>query len=211
MRIEISQEEFLDIINERFEDTEIKNIMEIGALDGKDSAKFKERYPHANVYTIEGLPDNYEEFLTGRTDIIPINIVMTDYDGVVDYHKKEVNGIHGIFNRGDKYGTDKLESVPCKTFESVCSEYGIDGVDFVKIDVEGATYEVINGMGGEIEKIKIMHIETESYPFFEGQKLHDEVCELLESKGFKMLLLSEVIIDLGGKQHDSVWINEKYL
>lgn len=210
MKVEISQEEFLEMISERFADDQINNIMEIGALDGKDSAKFKDRYPHANVYTIEGLPDNYEEFLTGRTDIIPINIVMTDYDGVVDYHKKEVNGIHGIFNRGDKYGTDKLEGVPCKTFETVCAEYGIDGVDFVKIDVEGATYEVINGMGGEIEKIKIMHIETESHPFFEGQKLHDEVCELLESKGFKLLELTEVIIE-GGKQHDSVWINEKYL
>ena len=212
MRLEISQKEFLSMVENRFTDDQINNIMEIGALDGNDSSKYKERYPKANVYTIEGLTENYEKYLLGRVDIIPINIVVTDYDGVVDYHKKDVNGIHGIFNRGDEYGTEKLKSLPCKTFETICKEYSIDGVDFVKIDVEGATYEVINGMGSEIYKIKIMHIETESYPFFDGQKLHNDVCELLKSKGFKMIDFTEVVIGIkGGKQHDSVWLNEKYI
>jgi FkbM family methyltransferase len=210
MRLEISQNEFLSLIVERFEDDQIKNIMEIGALDGKDSALYKETYPNANVYTIEGLTENYEEFLTGRTDIIPINIVVTDYDGSVDYHKKNVNGIHGIFNRGDKYGTDLLKGVPCKRFDTLCSEYGIDGVDVLKLDVEGASYEVLKGMGDEIKKIKIMHIETESYPFFSSQRLHDDVVELLTTNGFSMIDMTSVVID-GGKQHDSVWLNEKFL
>lgn len=210
MRLEISQEQFLEMIGQRFKDDQIKNIMEIGALDGKDSIKFKNRYPNANVYTIEGLPDNFNKYLVKQTDIIPINIVMTDYDGTVDYYKKNVNGIHGIYNRGDYYGTEKLHNVPCKTFKTICQEYNIDGIDFVKIDVEGATYEIINGMGSEINKIKMMHIETESYPFFEGQKLHNDVCKLLEERGFVMIDMTTVKIS-NGEQHDSVWLNKLFL
>ena len=43
--------------------------MEIGALDGKDSLFYKSEYPNANVYTIEGIYDNYQ-----MIDITSVNI-----------------------------------------------------------------------------------------------------------------------------------------
>jgi FkbM family methyltransferase len=210
MRLEISQKEYISLINDRFNPNNIKNIMEIGSLDGKDSLFYKSEYPNANVYTIEGLYDNYEKYLKDNKDIIAINVVITDHDGTIDYHKKNVNGIHGIFNRGDEYGTEIIKSVECKTFKTLCDEYNIDNIDFIKIDVEGASYEVIKGMGDRIKGIKMMHIETESYPFFKNQKLHDDVCKLLEENNYQMIDITSVNISQG-KQHDSVWLNKKFL
>jgi hypothetical protein len=65
-------------------------------------------------------------------------------------------------------------------------------------------------MGDKLKDIKIMHIETESYPFFKGQKLHSEVEVILLENGFELIELSSVNIGIG-KQHDSVWVNKKYL
>jgi hypothetical protein len=65
-------------------------------------------------------------------------------------------------------------------------------------------------MSEMLDTIKIMHIETESYPFFKGQKLHDEVADYLTNKDFTMVDMTSVNIN-NGQQYDSVWINNKFI
>ena len=202
-------ESFMTLSKEYFHKDDIKNIMEIGSLDGADSLLFKNHYPDANVFCIEGLPDNYNQYLKDLTNITPINAVIADYDGIIKYHHKNINGIHGILDRGQEYGSKVLE-LPCYTIKTICENYKINSIDIVKIDVEGATYEILNSMGNILKTIKIMHIETESYPFFNNQKLHDTVSDFLIEKGFTMIDMSSVNI-AGGLQHDSVWINKNFL
>jgi hypothetical protein len=55
-----------------------------------------------------------------------------------------------------------------------------------------------------------MHIETESYPFFKNQKLHNTVADYLTEKGFFLVDMSRAMIS-GGYQHDSVWVNNDFL
>lgn len=81
----------------------------------------------------------------------------------------------------------------------------------LKLDVEGATFEVLEGMADLLSTIKIMHIETESYPFFEGQKLHNEVEKFLNLNGFSVVELTSFPIYKGKLQYDSIWINDKFL
>jgi len=208
-KIQINMESFMTLSKEYFHKDDIKNIMEIGSLDGADSLLFKNHYPDANVFCIEGLPDNYNQYLKDLTNITPINAVIADYDGIIKYHHKNINGIHGILDRGQEYGSKVLE-LPCYTIKTICENYKINSIDIVKIDVEGATYEILNSMGNILKTIKIMHIETESYPFFNNQKLHDTVSDFLIEKGFTMIDMSSVNI-AGGLQHDSVWINKNFL
>jgi FkbM family methyltransferase len=208
-KIQINMESFMTLSKEYFHKDDIKNIMEIGSLDGADSLLFKNHYPKANVFCIEGLPDNYNQYLKDLTNITPINAVIADYNGIIKYHYKNINGIHGILDRGQEYGSKVLE-LPCYTIKTICENYKINSIDIVKIDVEGATYEILNSMGNILKTIKIMHIETESYPFFNNQKLHDTVSNFLIEKGFTMIDMSSVNI-AGGLQHDSVWINNNFL
>lgn len=189
---------------------EIRNIVEIGALDAHDSQYFKQMFPDANVYAIEALPENYEQYMKGTTGIIPINAVVSDKDGVVDFYRKKLNGIHSIFDRGNEYGGEILK-LKSYRLETLAAEFGIKSVDLLKLDVEGATIEVLEGMGSLLNDVKIMHIESESFPFFKGQKLHNEVISFLGTKGFSMIELTSFPIQPGRLQYDSVWINNKYL
>jgi len=208
-RNQINMQEFISLSKKLIPEHEIKNIVEIGSLDGADSMFFKTHYPQSNVFCIEGLPDNFNKFLSGLKTITPINAVIANYDGMIKYHKKNINGIHGILDRGQQYGTDILD-LTCYTMKTICENYKIDSMDLVKIDVEGATFEILESMGDLINTIKIMHIETESYEFFKGQKLHNIVSDFLLDSGFTMIDKTDALIS-GGYQHDSVWINNNFI
>jgi len=206
----ITVDRFIKIIKENLDENSIKTIFEIGAMDGKDSLLFKEVFPDAEVYTFEGLLDNYENYLKNLKTINGFNLILNNYNGEVIFHKKRINGIHGILDRGEIYGTEKIV-YPCKRVDSVCNSLNVEQIDVLKLDVEGSTYEVLEGFGNILQHVKIMHIETEDGELFKNQKLDDCVCEFLQNNNFKCIEKAGTIIQDGKRQFDSVWINERIL
>lgn len=202
--IDINMSEFVELIKKYYPNP--KCIVEVGSLDAKDSLFFKENFPEAECFAIEGLTENYEMYMSKLKNIKCINEVVSNKNKIVKFYKKEINGLHSIYNRGDRYGTEILE-ISCFTMDYICDKYSIPEIDVMKIDVEGATYEVLSGMK-KLKDVKIMHIETESEKkLFGGQVLHPIVTGYLETAGFTMVRMSTVEITGGGKQHDSVWVN----
>ncbi len=207
----ITMPAFVSKVKQMFNnEDDIKTIVEIGALDAQDSQYFKKVFPAATVYAVEALHDNYDKYMKDLKDIVCINAVVSNVDGEIAFYKKEINGIHSIFNRGKEYMGEVIK-LPSYRFETLAAMNGIHSVDMLKLDVEGATIEALEGMGNLLPSVKIMHLESESYPFFEGQKLHNEVVKYLEQKGFSLLELTSFPIQPGRLQYDSVWINNIYL
>jgi len=190
-------------------------FMEIGALHGNDSCYFKNKYNNSIVYAIEGSKEVYDKYLIGKGNQINIfNECIFNHNGKIKYHVKKNNengllsGIHSVYNRGDKYGTN-IEEVECHTLDQFCLNNNINHIDILKLDVEGATYDVLNN-SHILKTIKIMHIETEDYEFFKGQKLDDDVTVLLVNNNFQLICKSGYFPTKDGKQYDSVWINNLY-
>jgi len=206
-KISISMEDFYSQVKLYIKDDDIKYIVDAGSLNGGDAIFFKNKYMNANSYAIEGLPDNYEKFLKNNTQITPINTVIANYDGYIKYYQKDINGIHGIYNRGDNYGKTTL-TLPCYKLSTIMKKYNIPNIDILKIDVEGATYDLLLSLEENLSNIKIMHIETETYPFFEGQTLHDDVCLFLIKNNFILIDITFCEITPNNYQSDSVWINK---
>jgi len=209
-RLSITMENFYDLCNKFLENEEISVIVDAGTMDGGDALFFKNKYNNASVYAIEGLPDNYTNYLINLNEIVAINAVIASYDGNVTYYKKNINGIHGIYDRGEEYGTSTL-NLPCYKLSTIMKDYKILNIDILKIDVEGATLDLLKGLEDNLNNIKIIHIETETYPFFKGQSLHNDVCVFLENNNFKLLDITFCEITPNNFQSDSVWINKKYI
>jgi hypothetical protein len=108
-----------------------------------------------------------------------------------------------MLNRGDM--PYKKISVTANTISNFLDEQGLIGIDLIKIDVEGFTQEVLNGFGDKLQNIKAFQVETEIYESWEGQKVHDEIVEFFESKGFT--LVSKY--DAWTSQYDCLFINNK--
>jgi hypothetical protein len=78
-------------------------------------------------------------------------------------------------------------------------------IDMLKIDVEGNTYEVLEGFGYHLDKVKSIHLEAEHTPVWKGQKLYADIEKYLIDRDF-----IPVELKIGFPQSDSVWINKNY-
>lgn len=208
-RVSITMSDFTKLIHKYIDVSQSNIVVDVGSLNGDDAEFIVKAFPHMKGYAIEGLPENYEKYIKHKTNITGIQRVIASYNGEIKFHQKRINGIHGIYDRGQEYGTI-VNTYMCSTLEAIMDEYAIQTFDIMKIDVEGATYDALQSLGTRIQSVKIMHIETESYPFFEGQVLHDKVCELLESHDFTVVDMTSVEITPKRYQLDSVWVNSKF-
>ena len=163
-RKSITMLDYIKLINSYINTLTISTIVDAGSMDGSDTLLLKNAFPTSTAYSIEGLPDNYTKYLKDNTEIIGINCVIASYDGEITYYQKNINGIHGIYDRGSNYGTCTL-TLPCFKVASIMNKYKIHNIDILKIDVEGATYDLLLSLEHHLHDIKIMHIETETYPF----------------------------------------------
>jgi hypothetical protein len=209
-RISINMNDFIKLIHKYIDVSNIFTIVDAGSMDGNDAVILWNEFPYTKSYAIEGLYNNYIKFIKDKPNIIGINEVISSYDGEIIYYEKDINGIHGIYDRGNQYGNKKI-LLPCLKMSTIINKYNIKNIDILKIDVEGATYDLLLSLEDYLQHIKIMHIETETFAFFSGQKLHNDTCTYLKNNNFECVDITFCEILPLKYQSDSVWINKKYI
>jgi FkbM family methyltransferase len=153
-------------------------VLEVGACGERDAVFIKGKFPEARVVTIEAVRENYDRWLVGRPEFESHCFVATDHDGEVPFLVKTINGISSMRERGQ--GGTFVRNVPAKKLDTFCMEVGIGVIDWLKIDVEGCTFEVLSGARDVLKRTRVVQIETETHEFFSGQHLHDECIALLD-------------------------------
>jgi len=73
--------------------------------------------------------------------------------------------------------------IPIRSLKSLVSQYNIDQIDFLKIDVEGAEIEVLKSLEG----VKVNFIAME----YHGKERKNRAEEMLKKMGFKVISLDE--------------------
>ena len=128
-------------------------IFDIGANIGQYTLLFSDIVAaNGEVFAIEPDFKNYSflQFncnINKKSNVTCLNFGLGEQEGILEYYRDtETGGRSGSFKRefvGDKFKGLK-DQVNVKTLDSLLAEFGIP--DFVKIDVEGFEYEVINGL-----------------------------------------------------------------
>jgi hypothetical protein len=72
-----------------------------------------------------------------------------------------------------------------------------------KVDVEGATLEVLQSMGNSIHRVQTFHLECEHEEVWVGQALYNQVAAFMIAKGYEQVDFDFV---MPGLQSDSIWI-----
>lgn len=85
----------------------------------------------------------------------------------------------------DDGGTGSSLHVQADTIENIAQRHGIDVIDFLKLDAEGAEPEVIEGLG-EIQVRKLAISTTGERPI-QGEDEGEMCAALLEEKGYEIL------------------------
>ncbi len=109
-------------------------------------------------------------------------------------------------NFGDEtFTVMRIEPVEVKTIEWVAQQHGIGHVDYLKVDVEGFEYEVLEGAGALLDAISLIRVEVCFIPFRKEQKMFSDVDLLLRKHGFDLLQYEIVPGQVGYKEREDAF------
>lgn len=170
-------------------------IFDVGSYDAGDAIRFKETYPKAAVYTFEADPHRFPvvDQNAAAFGITAVNLAVCDHDGQMDWFPSTSAGASGaqgsIFPHSETYKSAypnvmqterrKVQSTRLDTF---CSRSGISNVDFIHVDVEGAEFNVVAGLGNV--RPAIIFLETISRGLWRGARSSADVHRLLSRYGY---------------------------
>lgn len=154
------------ISNSRIAHERVYTIIDGGANIGITSLYFAARYPHAKIYSVEPLPQNFtllEANVKHETRIKPL------YGCITGTSQKTVQFTTGHPTWGNCIGEVGI-TVPAFTVEELCRTEGINQVDLLKLDIEGAEEQVFAN-GNFLDRVQHIVIELHNdYDFRRFQK-----------------------------------------
>jgi FkbM family methyltransferase len=190
----------------------VKNIFEIGANFAQDADYLMECFTLSakDVYVFEAHPEIYS-VIKKIHQFNAFNNAVFNKEGDIKFNivplDSENSGMSSVFKL-DNTIVSKEVTVKSIRMDNFMNKNEIKRVDFLKLDVEGATYEVLEGFGGRITDIQAMHIEAEHSETgsFQMTKYFKDIEKLLQKNGFEMVYFQRNLM-----QSDSFWVRPEIL
>ena len=196
---------FNSYLTQTFKNKEVEVIFDVGACHALESVELSKKYPNAKVYTFEANPVSYNvclENTEGYDSITVINEAVNDYDGLCKFYPMDkektittwedgnqgassLYRANGQYDFIEKYVQYEIE-VPCTRLDTFCERNGIDKIDIIWMDLQGAELKALQSLGSLLDTVQIIHTELEMNPMYEGQCLFSDVNEYLINNGFDL-------------------------
>lgn len=193
-----------------YSNLKVKNIFEIGANYAQDAETLRHCFgvKEADVYVFEAHPEIYKA-INKLHKFNAYNYAVFNQNGTMNFNICDLSKNSGVstllhdYKRGETMKQVSVQTIRMDEFMA-CNH--IDKIDILKLDVEGANWEVLDGFGNRLSDIGALHIEAEHVEEYEGEVLWDGIKEKLETAGFEMVYFQRF-----KNQSDSFWIQKRYL
>jgi FkbM family methyltransferase len=166
-------------------------IMDIGSFDAFDAIRFKRGFPQARVIAFEADPDRFTTVKNAAgSGVVAVQSAVGVTDGEATWYQAKsadsVSSQGSLFPHAKTFAgfsqTKLAKKVPVTRLDTYCRENGIDEIDFAHIDVEGAEFEVLSGLGPL--RPKMIFLEMIARETWIGSKSSAELHRLLTRLGY---------------------------
>ena len=177
-------------------------IIEAGSFKGKDTKRLSSNWPHGAIYAFEPVPGIFERLQQNTKKLKNIScfqLALSNTTGGSTFYvsqkpiKKEAPFQAGSLKKPKerlKWSDviyPKTITVQTITLDEWAKQNNINQIDFLWLDVQGNTYEVLQGAQRLLPKIKAIWTEVEFIDAYEDQTQYEQLKEYLESKGFQAI------------------------
>nr|WP_269205119.1 FkbM family methyltransferase [Motilibacter aurantiacus] len=203
----------------------IRTVLELGARDCEETLAFSRALPQARVHAFECNPATLPECrrkVAGNPRINLVEQAVSDREGVISFFPIDPDrtrttwedgnpGASSLFRASGKYPVETYVQreieVPTTSLRAFLAAQGIDRVDLMWMDIQGAELLALRGLGPRIRDVALIHLEVEFLDIYEGQPLFGEVKSFLNANGF----LLHAFTTMGEFAADAVFVNKGLL
>jgi FkbM family methyltransferase len=179
-----------------------KTILDVGAYDGGDAVRFKQAFPSAHVVAFEADPDRSD--VVGQ-NVVPFKVEIVaqaagDTDGTASWFQSEdrlndtghLGGQGSFFRHSESYRqryqhivqSETEITVPCLRLDTFCRQRAINDIDLLHVDVEGAEFQVLTGLGELRPTLIYVEAFSDDFGGWIGSRRAKDVHRLLASRGY---------------------------
>jgi FkbM family methyltransferase len=142
-----------------------KVIVDAGANIGLTSIFFANRYPEAKIIAIEPEASNYEMLkinVAPYNNIVPMNVALWNKNDEISLVDPGLGKWGFMTQEAEDEGavTHKIKSL---TVDKIMQDNGIEKIDILKIDIEGAEREVFRDSSSWIKNVDSLIVELHEH------------------------------------------------
>jgi FkbM family methyltransferase len=154
-------------------------IIDCGANIGFSIISLKQQYPNATILAFEPDEKNFELLKANTAHLKNISLENKAVWNCNTTLQFNMIGTQGSSSQGAMVNFKEVEAVPLKKYLNT-------KVDFLKIDIEGAEYEVLMACKEELQNVKRLFVEY--HGVFEEQFKFYEIIDLLKTLKYKIYI-----------------------
>lgn len=194
-------------------------IIDLGTRDGDDAEWLSHRLNGGRVIAVDANEDAVKATKEKYPWMETLYGAVADYSGTTTFQKvnsdnKDLAGCSSIYadkvtNNKEFFGLVELITVPVYRMDELLKNLGLTSeiIDLVKIDVEGYSWQVLEGFGEKLRNVKMLHIETETQATHANHRNCEDIINFMEEHGF---VLVDTSYEWGSGIEDQIWVNPKH-
>lgn len=164
-------------------------VVDMGAHIGAFAVRAAKLAKGGRVYAYEASSKNFALLTENRQlndleNLYIENSAISNRRGTMPFYTPSDNRILGSLLQNT---SSFVEAVPTKTFSDIITEHAINRIDFLKIDVEGAEFDILFANPDETLS-RTRKIVMEFHEFKKDKKSHHDLVNLLNSHGFEVVV-----------------------
>lgn len=169
---------------------EIHSVIDIGANVGYFSLFMAGRYPEASILACEPMPNNLGLLRTYQNSLDSLNFkvipkAISGQNGTLSLYFDKSDTFTTSASIGQPEGEEDILEVATITLETLLQEQHLTSADFLKLDCEGAEYEILLHTPQKIlQSFRLVSMEYHDDPA--GKSTPEELVDLLGKAGFTL-------------------------
>jgi len=187
---------------------EINTIYDIGAHKGRWTKEHSKLFPKSNFFLFEANQEHYKKLITrGHKTFIG---VLSSNGQDAKFYKKAGTGDSLYRENTITYSEESFELVKTKTLHQVATDNNLPKPNFLKLDVQGAEIDILQGSGDLLDECSLILAECPIVPYNIGAPELNDYLKYFKSIGFSPLRITEQHSHRGSLlQIDILFLKEK--
>jgi FkbM family methyltransferase len=186
-------------------DSSVRVIFDVGAADGRTSIHYHEIFPEARIHAFEPFGQHLKKLrlVAQKNPKIQVHeVAASNANGSATFYCTSGEYSNSLCVPNDNTGSqfDKhlkvkdVIQVTTRTIDSICQESGIDKIDILKMDIQGAELHALKGAEKLLQdkKVRLIYTEVSFMPIYSDGVLFYQLSDYLAKFGYELFNIYDI-------------------